>query len=200
MRMDMKEGVAACVLTLLSQILQAQEKVETAAKVNQLRVTDIAAETPLLSELRLGILHHDINSELSSAYEPSPDINAELLFAPRGFLENIGGPRPHMGASFNTRGGTSQFYAGLTWDWRLDQTFFVEGTLGGAIHNGNLDSSTQRRKALGSRFLFRESISLGKAFGAHHTASIIVDHVSHAGLGGCNPGITSLGARYGYRF
>ena len=80
----------------------------------------------------------------------------------------IGSPRPHIGADINTSGNTSDGYFGLTWGIMLIQSLFgagdgvfANGSLGGAIHDGYIDSAPPGEKRLGSRILFRESAELG---------------------------------------
>jgi hypothetical protein len=53
---------------------------------------------------------------------------------------------------------------------------------------------------LGCRVLFRESLSVGVRFMKHHSLSVMVDHISNAGLCDHNDGLDTLGVRYGYRF
>jgi hypothetical protein len=77
---------------------------------------------------------------------------------------------------------------------------FVNGSLGGAIHDGNIDSAPAGRKRLGSRILFRESAELGYQLTPNTSVSAIVDHISNANLGNHNAGITSAGARFGVKF
>ncbi len=77
---------------------------------------------------------------------------------------------------------------------------FLEATFGFGIHNGEVEKLQQRRRALGTRFLFRESLSLGVMIQEKHSVAVIIDHLSNAGLGKFNPGLTNLGMRYGYKF
>jgi lipid A 3-O-deacylase len=150
-------------------------------------------------EIRLGLLLHDAGL-ITVDKEGGFDGNVEVLFDSPDALEVIGSPRPHFGASVNSVGDTSQVYAGLTWGWDLTANLFVEGSLGGAIHDGELGKSDPDRRALGSRVLFRESLSLGWRFDASHSLSLMVDHISNANLTRHNAGMDGLGLRYGYRF
>lgn len=150
-------------------------------------------------ELRLGGLYHDAGL-ITVHKERGADINGELLFPSPGALDVIGAPRPHLGASINTLGQTSQVYAGLTWGWDLPAGFFIEASLGGAIHNGHLDKDDPARKALGSVALFRESISLGWRITMTDNISVMIDHVSNANLASHNAGLDTVGLRWGHRF
>jgi lipid A 3-O-deacylase len=152
-----------------------------------------------MSELRLGLLDHDV-SFLGHGKEGGLDVNAELLFDSPRFLKAVWAPRPHVGVSVNTTGDTSQLYAGLTWTWEPVERLFVDVSLGGAIHNGKLDDASGDRKELGSRALFRESLSLGYRIDDRNSLSIYFDHESNARLAHNNEGLNNFGIRWGYRF
>jgi lipid A 3-O-deacylase len=158
--------------------------------------------TPLNQEIRLGVLRHDVKSELKHMYEKGYDANLEYLFATpcNSFFKYIFSPRPHIGTSINTRGATSQFYAGVTWHVDLFSCVFLELNFGGETHNGKLKHRSKKRKALGSRLLFREGVALGVQLATHHSLSVILDHASNAKLAKPNPGLTGFGVRYGYLF
>lgn len=151
-------------------------------------------------EVRFGIMKNDIGSGLKEKVERSPNINFEYLFNPwmTGIGSYIFSPRPHMGMSINTRGGTHQFYAGLTWRINLGN-FFIEPSFGGEIHTAHLKTSSSHKKALGSRLLFHEAIAIGYQITEKHSLSIMLDHASNAGIAKPNSGITTLGLRYGYK-
>lgn len=102
----------------------------------------------------------------------------------------------------NSSGGNSYAYAGLTWEANFTDQFFGDLGLGGAVHDGpDLTALPVRsHKGLGTRFLFHESVALGYRVSASWNASAYLDHVSNAGLGPRNPGITNLGMRVGYKF
>lgn len=151
------------------------------------------------SEIRLGVLVHDAGL-VTVEKERGYDANVELLFTSPAALDAIGAPRPHLGASVNSVGDTDQVYGGLTWSYDVTDKLFGEGSLGGAIHDGKLNKKDPGRKALGSRVLFRESLSVGWRFDAHHSLSLMVDHISNANLAPHNAGLDGLGLRYGYRF
>jgi len=107
-------------------------------------------------------------------------------------------PRPHLGTTIATSGGTSQVYAGLTWDLYLTDWLFVEGTFGGTVHNGDT-SRTANGPRLGCSALFRESAGIGVTF-RNVVVMGVIDHSSHAGLCGVNDGLTHAGVKVGYRF
>lgn len=165
-----------------------------------------AAGLDWIDEGKLGVLAHDIGF-LGHHVESGEDINGELLFASPGFLSWIGAPRPHVGGSVNTSGNTSYGYIGLTWSYDLwrdllgaGDAFFVAGSLGGGVHDGYLNSAPSERKMLGSRALFRESAEFGYRVTPAVSISIMLDHLSNAGLADHNNGLTNIGIRTGYRF
>lgn len=161
-----------------------------------------------VDELKLGALAHDIGF-LTHHVEPGTDVNVEILFVSPDLLRVIGSPRPHIGGDINTAGATSDGYFGLTWTgylgnlWPMANGFFVNGSLGGAVHDGFLTTPVPPpvgRKLLGSPVLFRESAELGYQLTPTINVSVILDHISNANLAPRNAGITSAGARFGFKF
>lgn len=153
----------------------------------------------LISELRIGLLVHDVGP-FSRNEEDGLDGNLEILFASPLQLKKIGSPRPHLGFSLNSAGDTSQAYLGITWEWRLWRDWFVDFSLGGAMHDGKKTTSRIDRKELGCKVLFRESVEFGYVFNERHSVSAFLDHISNAKLCVANEGLESYGIRYGYRF
>lgn len=155
-----------------------------------------------IEEFRLGVLAHN-KGPIASHREHGVQLNVEFLFDSPSFLKYILSPRPHIGGSVNTTGQTSFVYTGLTWTWDIYQGLFLDFSLGGAVHDGWLESSdpAPNRRLLGSRVLFRESIELGYRFFDHHSLSIMLDHVSNAGLlSDRNQGNDDIGIRYGWHY
>ena len=58
----------------------------------------------------------------------------------------------------------------------------MAGSLGGGIHDGHLYSAPPARKVLGSRLLFRESGEAGYQLTRSVSLSVMLDHLSNAGL------------------
>jgi lipid A 3-O-deacylase len=166
------------------------------------QLPEATANTTLVNGIRLGVLRHDIRSNLKSGYEKGVDINGEVVFnAPRNsFFDFIWSPKPILGLLANSRRSTSALYVDLSWTFPSDSLFFLEVGLGGALHNAPLKRKTSKRKPLGSRALFHESVSLGVNLGAHNSLAVVIMHMSNAKLAKPNPGITDLGLRYGWRF
>jgi lipid A 3-O-deacylase len=160
----------------------------------------------IVDEVKTGVLAHDIGF-LTHHVEHGVDINLEMLFTPPDLLAIIGSPRPMIGADINTSGNTSDPYAGLTWGISLIQNLFrpgdsvfALGSLGGAYQDGYIDNAPPERKKLGSPILFRESAELGYQVTPMISISAILDHISNANLAQHNGGITSAGARLGFKF
>ena len=171
--------------------------------------TRAAAQAKLVDEVKIGVLAHDIGF-LTHHVEGGADLNLEVLFPAPDLLTIIGSPRPHIGADINMSGNTSDGHFGLTWGWTLLPSLFgggavfVNGSLGGAVHDGFTGTKTSvappGRKLLGSQVLFRESAELGYQITPMVNISAILDHISNANLAPRNAGITSAGARLGFKF
>jgi lipid A 3-O-deacylase len=163
----------------------------------------------IVDEVKVGVLAHDVGF-LGHHVEGGADVNLEMLFTPPDILAVIGSPRPHIGADINTAGKTSDGYFGLTWGIMLIQNLFnpsdgifANGSLGGAVHDGSPLTGFRQppgQKLLGSRILFRESAELGYQVNPVISASAFLDHISNANLAPRNAGITSAGARLGFKF
>lgn len=159
-----------------------------------------ASHAHWLDEFRVGGLAHDLED---TEGEDGVDINLEALFAPVGtvtgnrILDIFLNPRPHIGAFINTAGDTSGVYFGLTWDVMLTDFLFIETTFGGAFHDGPTDDS---HSSFGCTANFRESASLGLVFSEHWRLLATVSHMSNGGFCDENEGLTSAGARLGYRW
>ncbi len=150
-----------------------------------------------VSELRLGALDDDPGI-FGNHKESGVDANAEILFTSLDFLSPIWSPRPHLGTSINTSGYTSQVYGGLTWSFNLWKSIFLDLSEGPSLNDDSHLGKYHHRKDLGSHILFRESASLGWSFDSHNSLSLMLDHISNAGLAKYNGGMETIGLRYGY--
>jgi hypothetical protein len=158
----------------------------------------------LFSEVRLG----GSAQEPGGPEEGSANLTGEVLFSKpftaADLFTSYFIPRPHVGGSINFRGDTSFAYAGLTWTYDLTSWLFVEGSFGGAVHNGNTADSKTRvpnnEAALGCSPLFRESGSVGVRLSTNWSVMATIEHMSNAGLCPQNRGLTNVGARIGYTF
>ena len=154
-----------------------------------------------LHEIRVGVLAHDVDGLWSgSRREDGIDINGELIFSQPVFSLLSGNVRPNLGVSVNTQGDTSKLYGGMLWQLDAKSGMFLDLGLGAALHDGELETSDEDKKALGSRILFRVSIEVGYGLNEHHRISILFDHVSNGYFADPNEGLDTLGLRYGYRF
>ena len=164
----------------------------------------------IFDEIKIGGLVHDVTFG-GRHLEPGNQINGEVLFVSPDFLHFLYSPRPTIGAMGTTHNSTSYGYAGLTWGVTLfnqilnsGDSFFINGFLGGAIHDGYIDhqppTDDPLHKKLGSRILFRESVDVGYGITPNVNVSAFVDHISNANLGEHNAGITNVGGRVGFKF
>lgn len=160
----------------------------------------VRAEDSVVDEVRLGIYDHNSNLAATRHETSDPDVNAEILFNSPSWLQWMAKPRIHLGANINTGNGTSSAYSGLTWDYDFTDALFIEGSFGGAIHNGETDRQTASKLDLGCRVLFHENVSLGLRIDDHSSVMLTMDHMSSANLCDPNPGLTDVGIRYGYSF
>ncbi|WP_052951647.1 acyloxyacyl hydrolase [Devosia soli] len=160
------------------------------------------------SEVRGGIFAH-------SADEPGnffgvfnterlQDVNVELLFDTPGLTDwvTLGELRPHVGATLNAGGLESMVYAGVSWTVPVfDTPVFVEGTFGGAVHNGNTNGTAiAPARDLGCSVLFRESASIGVQMTENASIMATIEHASNANLCNGNRGLTNMGIRLGWKF
>lgn len=174
-----------------------------------------AAGADILSEARLGAAAHavDFNGGDPTA-EGGADISIEALFASPKPLRHILSPRPYVGASFNTNGGTDFWHVGLAWEQHVARDrLFVEADLGFARHNGEIDlpppddpryeDILEHNILFGSRMLFRAEFGVGVRLSRRWRMQAFYEHLSNGGLFGDtdrNQGLDNVGMRVGYRF
>jgi len=169
---------------------------------------------PFISELRGGVFYHE-DSRLKRLFMNSDeareggvvDLNFEVLFARphwrfgNPIVDFALRPRPHVGATVNLGGGTSDAYFGLVWDLYIFKKIFIEGSLDGAVHNGNTGMySPGGRRELGCNPLFRQSISVGADITRNWRVMFTLEHLENFELCHENAGLSNLGIRFGYRF
>jgi lipid A 3-O-deacylase len=169
------------------------------------RQTNSSSNPPqpsLLSDFRFGFSAQDPWGP--EGRDGSANLTGEILFdkpfTASDLFTSYFIPRPHLGGSVNFDGKTSFAYAGLSWTVDLTPELFVEGSFGGAVHNGK-DHPMADRQELGCSPLFRESGSVGVRLSANWSVMATVEHLSNGGT--CsdeNKGLTNIGARVGYSF
>lgn len=170
------------------------------AAAMSMAATTTQADDKWIDEIRVGVYDHNSNLAASRHETNNPDINAEVLFASPDWLSWAFAPRPQLGANINTGSGTSIAYAGLAWDFTIVSGLFIEGSFGGAVHDGETRHQTSNKLNLGCRAMFHESASIGWHFDDHSSLMATIDHMSNASLCDANPGLTDVGVRYGYSF
>jgi lipid A 3-O-deacylase len=174
-----------------------------------------AAAGPV-EEFRFGAMaHNQCILDCDNAYKESGiNLNGELVFASPDFLGWAFEPRPYVMASVNTSGDTSYGAVGLTWALDLAPSWRFEPGFGYAIHDGDpLDNpyppQDPRRGPfqdttllMGSRDLFRTSLSLTREIGESWGVQLAYEHLSHGQIlgSGRNQGLDELGFRLQYRF
>jgi hypothetical protein len=161
------------------------------------------AQALVPDEIRGGVFAHSVDESVFDASRIE-DANVELLFAIPSLdaITNLGQLRPHVGATLNFGGLESMVYAGMSWTIPIPQTpLFVEGSFGGAIHNGAVTGAAAPARDLGCRVLFRESVSLGAMITDQASIMATIEHASHASMcSGQNRGLTNAGVRIGWKF
>jgi hypothetical protein len=161
-------------------------------------------QSSFLSEFRFGLSAQDPWGP--EGRDGSANLTGEILFAKPFTASDLFTsyfiPRPHVGGSVNVDGRTSFAYAGLSWTIDVTPDIFVEGSFGGAVHNGKDTSHPlSDRQDVGCSPLFRESGSVGVRLSANWSVMATIEHLSDGGT--CsdeNRGLTNVGARVGYSF
>lgn len=146
-------------------------------------------------------MEHDVATR-STKHEDGNDFNSEFFFRSPSLrlIEVLGSPRPSFGLSVNNNSNTSIMYAGMNWDLRAFDLLFLSVGFGGALHDGELQSSDPERQRLGSRALFRAALAAGFKFNKRMNVSVLFDHVSNGRLAYPNNGLEKLGIQFGYTY
>jgi lipid A 3-O-deacylase len=192
--------------------------IRTAVACGALLLAQIGAAQAqqIVSELRMGVLAHDIGF-LGEHKEQGADINAELLFVspvPDSWVADVSptwrwmlNPRINVGGDLNTAGATSQLYFGLSWTATLfNQVFtpndsvFLGISFGPAFNNGHISTNDPDRKSLGSQVLFHPGVDIGYRINPRWSVSIYYEHSSNAHLAQENEGLNNAGLRVGLAF
>ncbi len=146
-----------------------------------------------ISEIRLGVLAHDPLIQK----EKGVDLNAEFFF--NSWTEGSWQLRPSIGVTANLNGNTSQAYLDLNYGGPISDSLFLEFGVGGAVHDGKLETPDHGRKELGARVLIHASMSLGVMMTDTMSLSLYADHISNAGIEERNEGLETAGLRLGFR-
>lgn len=169
-------------------------------------------DTNPLSEIRAGVMAHDAypvwlpTTPSDFRFDQIEDLGFDLLFDSPDIdaFRWLGSPRPNLGATVNFDGQESEMHLGLTWQAHLfDSPVYVEGTFGGAIHNGILAGTWGGDGTLrpqGCRVGFYSGIGLGMDITKNMTATLVYEHMSNADLCDYNFGLSNAGIKIGYKF
>lgn len=179
-----------------------------AALVSVAGVSEARAE--VFNEIRVGVLDHDTDL-VGTNLEGGVDVGVELLSPPIEALSFIGTPRAVLGAQVNTDGYTNMIYLGLLAQWEFaegvfqpEDSFFLEGTVGGAWHDGKTDvrgtPEADEWKSHGSRLVFRTGFGAGYRFNEQWSLVATFSHISNADIEQPNEGSNDVGLRVGMRF
>ena len=135
--------------------------------------------------------------ELQALFSPLP--NAIVPYDPN--LSWLFSPRPMIGGSISAEGKTNTAYAALAWDAPIVGPYFAEFTAGGLVHDQDLNVVfTDRASPLTTRFLFRESIAVGRQLGPDWRILAFLAHASNGNLAAGNVGLNQVGVLLGYSF
>lgn len=170
-----------------------------------------SAQDSFVSEIRGGFSFEGVELDEELLLLPTTvpldrlhKVSFELLFrSPElDVFKWIWAPRPVIGATISLTGRESWAHAGLSWHVPVFETpFFVEGTLGGAIHDGRLYNAPPGQKNFGCRAIFYGQATLGANIAENLTATLNFEHGSHAWTcGQTNDGFNAVGFRLGYKF
>ena len=164
-------------------------------------ISESSGKDPLVNEIRIGIMEHDVASR-STKHEDGQDFNSEFFFRSPSYrwVRFLGSPRPSAGLSINSNENTSLLYAGLNWDVRFIERLFFTLGLGGAIHDGELQSTDPDEQRLGSRALFRIGLAAGFNFSERMNISALFNHCSNGHTAYPNNGMEQLGVQFGYTY
>ena len=145
----------------------------------------LCVTTAQAQDIRMGILAHDVAPLWGNErIEGGMDVNVEAIFG-KGIV------RPSIGVAVNSHGDTSRAYSGVVIGAGYRSVF--------ADISCGLAAVVGAKRSLGSVVLFRIAAEIGYRWGVH-SISLMLDHVSNAGLAEHNAGLDVLGLRYGYRF
>ncbi len=164
------------------------------------------AQTKIVDEVRFAVYQHD-TPLIGFHRESGADFGLEALSPP---LWAHYAPRFVLGGIVNTNGQTDQLYVGFAsaYDFvhqifTADDAFFIEGMVGGAVHDGKLDVRgtplAQHWKSHGSRFVFHTGFDIGYRFNPTWSLALTFFHISNANLAQPNEGSNDIGLRLGMR-
>lgn len=170
----------------------------------------ITLNDPILSELRVGASFEGV--ELNETVLILPGVvpldrlhklSVEAIFGgvDLNVLNLYGDFRPVIGGTFSLSGEDSWLWGGLNWHAPIIDPVWFEFTAGATVHNGYLENAPAGRRAYGCRALLYLSGTFGIDLNDNLTASVNLEHGSHAKTCGANnPGFNAVGLKLGYKF
>jgi hypothetical protein len=201
--------VAICALLIAGSAMAADVPPLDAPRANVVQRTDVVRDSFRdRFEFRFGGGAHGVGSIESGTV----DLNAELIFPQLHLFDWQADPslawlmpRINVGGMANLSGRTSYLYAGFLWTYEFTNRLFLEGFLGGAVHNGSINGDpANHMAALGCHQLFHVGTSLGYRVTSQWSMMFTFAHVSNgnAVLDGCgrNQGLNEYLVRAGYSF
>lgn len=178
------------------------------AVADDMSLTASSFQNPV-SEVRIGIMAHDAypvwlpTTPSHFRFNQIEDIGFDVLFKSPDLdaFRWIGAPRVNFGGTINFDNQESMAHLGLTWQTHLfDSPVFVEGTIGGAIHNGILTGTLGKMRPQGCRIGFYTAAGLGVDINENVTATLVYEHMSNADLCSANYGLSNVGLKVGWKF
>jgi len=156
----------------------------------------------LLSEFRFGFSAQDPWGPERGSGALAGEVLLAKPFTAADLFTSYFIPRPHFGGSLNLGGRQSYAYAGVTWSVDVMPRVFVEGSLGGAVHDGKSHAlvPSPTRPAIGCSPVFREAGSVGVRLSGQWSLVATVEHLSDTRSCAQDRGLTNVGARFGYAF
>ncbi len=100
----------------------------TMLAVSAFNAESARGEEPIqrISEIRLGLLGHDVDKLWSHFREESGvDYNSEIIFHWPSASLFSGTLRPNLGININNRGDTDKLYAGVLWEYEFTSGVFL---------------------------------------------------------------------------
>lgn len=167
------------------------------------------AEAGVVEQMRFGVYQHDTGI-VGNHKEPGVDYELETLSSPVKALWFLNSPRIVAGGVWNSAGKTDQLYLGIVGQYRFahhvflpQDSFFIEGTIGGDWNTGKIDvvgtPAEAKWKSHGSHLLFRPGFAIGYYFDRRWSVAASLNHISNAGLASRNEGSNDLGVLIGMK-
>jgi hypothetical protein len=180
------------------------------ANAQELFFKPVTVTSPVLTELRVGASFEGVQLNEDILFLPGvvpldrlEKLSVEAIFGgvDLNVLNLVGSFRPAAGGTLALTGGDSWLWAGVNYHVEMLEPLWFELTLGGTVHNGLLDNPPPGKLAYGCRGLAYISGAFGVNLTENLTASVNLEHGSHARLcNGPNPGFNTVGFKLGYKF